>query len=195
MSVRALLAALLVTVAVPGTAAGQLPGWLSRTGVEVRAGASIGSHSESAAALDIVPKPSFDVVVRSEVIPTLSAFGGYYVTVFGCEEGFCTQRDLSVVGNHLALGAEWMPHLAQPAVRPWVRAGVLFGTTEAGTEGDPPSAGIGGDLGVGLEFGLGRLLIHPGVSYRYLTANTESNTAEAVAMSFHVGFGMKLGGG
>lgn len=195
MSGRTLLTAVALAAAAPGTAAGQLPGWLSTTGVEVRAGASIGSHSASAAALDIVPKPSFDVVIRGEVIPTLSVFGGYYVTVFGCEEGFCTERDLSVVGNHLAVGAEWMPDLPQLVVQPWVRGGFLFGTTEAGTEGDPPSAGIGGDLGVGLEVALGRLLIHPGVSYRYLTANTESSTAEAVAMSFHVGFGMKLGGG
>lgn len=195
MSARALMAALLLVAVAPAPAAGQLPAWLSQAGVEVRAGASIGSHSASAAALDIVPKPSFDVVLKSEVIPTLSAFGGYYRTVFGCEEGYCTKRDLSVVGNHLAVGADWMPDAGQFVFRPWVRAGFLFGTTEAGTEGEPPSVGIGGDLGVGIEVALGRLLVRPGASYRYLTANTESSTADAVALSFHVGFGMQLGGG
>ncbi|MYG81267.1 MAG: hypothetical protein F4187_05620 [Gemmatimonadetes bacterium] len=195
MSPRTLFAALAVGALAPGSAAGQLPSWLGNTGVEIRAGASIGSHSASAAALDLVPKPSFDVVVKSEVIPALSVFGGYYMTAFGCEEGFCTERDLSIVGNHAALGAEWMPRLSQLLFRPWVRGGFLFGTTEAGTEGEPPSAGIGADVGVGVEVALGRVLVLPGVSYRYLTANTESSTAEAVALSFHVGLGIRLGGG
>lgn len=194
MNARALLAALGLAAFLPVPVAGQLPGWLGRTGVEVRAGMSIGSHSASAAALEIVPKPSFDVVVKSEVIPTVSAFGGYYMTAFGCEEGFCTKRDLSVVGNHVALGAQWAPHLPRLLFQPWVRAGVLYGTTEAGTEGESPSAGIGADFGVGLEASVGRIFVLPGVSYRYLSANTESSTAEAVALSFHLGLGFRLGG-
>ena len=195
MSARALIAVLGLVAVAPGSAMGQLPSWLGQSGVEVRAGASIGSHSASAAALDVIPKPSFDLVVKTEVIPTLSAFGGYYRTAFGCEEGFCTKRDLSVVGNHVALGAEWVPRLPQLLFQPWLRAGFLFGTTEVGTEGDPPSAGMGADVGVGLQIAMGRVLVLPGASYRYLTANTESSTAEAVALSFHVGLGIRLGGG
>lgn len=188
------LVALVLVALVPGPALGQLPSWLGQTGVEVRAGASIGSHSASAAALDIVPKPSFDLVVKTEVIPTLSVFGGYYRTAFGCEEGFCTKRALSVVGNHAALGGEWVPDIPRLLFQPWVRAGFLFGTTEAGTDGESPSAGIGADAGVGLEIAMGPIRVLPGVSYRYLTANTESSTAEAVALSLHVGVGIKLGG-
>lgn len=191
---RLLMAALAWVAMVPGTAWAQLPAWLGQTAVEVRAGASIGSHSASAAALDIVPKPSFDLVVKAEVIPTLSAFGGYYRTAFGCDDGFCIKRDVTVVGNHVAVGAEWVPDIPQLLFQPWLRAGFLFGTTEAGTEGEAPSAGIGADAGVGLEVALGRVHVLPGVSYRYLTANTESSTAEAVALSFHVGLAIGLGG-
>ncbi len=191
---RVLLAAIAAFVLAPGSVAAQ-PGWLGRIEVEVRGGMSVGTHSESAAKLELAPKPSFDLVVRGEIIPTLSVFGGYYQTTFGCEEGFCTGREITIVGNHGALGAVWVPDVPQMAMGPWVRAGFLVGSTRVGTEGDSPDIGVGLDLGAGLQRDFGRLSFFPGVSYRYLTANTPSSSAYAVALSGHLGVAIALGGG
>ena len=179
----------------PGGATGQLAGFLGESHAEVRTGVTVGSHSASSAALDIVPKLSFDVVVKRRVAPSWSAFGGYYRTAFGCEEGFCTGLDLSVVGNHGVLGAEWAPRFPIPRGQPWLRTGVLFGSTEVGTTGDPPQFGPGLDVGAGAVVPVGQLLLLPGVSYRWLSANTASRTAHAVALSFHIGLGIRLSGG
>ena len=180
---------------VPHTAAGQLPDWVGEVEAEVRTGVTIGSHSRSAAALDIVPKLSFDVLVKRRLVPHLSVFGGYFRTAFGCEEGFCTGTDLTVVGNHGALGVQWDPTVSWLQGEPWIHAGLLFGSTRAGTEGDQPRPGVGMLFGTGATVGfVGRLVFMPGLSYRWLTANTVSSTAHAIALSLHLGFGMKLSG-
>ena len=195
MTARALLVAISGCALAPGSAAGQMPGWLGQVGVEIRGGMSIGNHSESAAALELAAKPSFDLVLKSEVIPTVSVFGGYYQTTFGCEEGFCTGRDINIVGNHGALGAQWVPDLPQLALGPWLRGGLLVGTTRAGTEGESPNIGIGFEFSAGLQRDFGRWSALPGVSYRYLMANTPSSSAYAVALAAHLGIAIKLGGG
>lgn len=194
MRARVLLLAVVGQVLLPHSALGQLSNWLAGTEAEIRAGITIGSHSRSGAALDVVPKVSVDVVLKREVAPELSVFGGYFRTAFGCEEGFCTDADLTVVGNHGALGTEWAPTPSWLRGQPWLRAGLLFGSTEVGTAGDDPEFGPGVLVGSGATVFFGRLLFMPGVSYRWLTANTTSSTAHAVALSFHVGFGVKLNG-
>ncbi len=192
---RALLAALAWAVLLPGSAVAQWREWLGDSQAEVRTGLSVGSHSASRAALDIVPKISVDVVFKRRVHPSWSAFGGYYRTAFGCEEGFCTGLDLSIVGNHGVLGAEWTPDVPWLRGQPWARAGLLFGSTEAGMGGDSPQFGPGIDVGAGAMVSFARLLLLPGVSYRWLSANTSSRSAHAVALSFHLGFGIRLSGG
>ena len=195
MRARALLVATAAFAMVPGVAAGQMTGWLDQLRLEVRGGLSIGSHSEAASALDLAPKPSFDLLVRKDVIPTVSVFGGYYRTTFGCLEGFCTDRDITIVANHGAVGAQWVPDLPQLLLGPWLRGGLLVGSTRAGTEGADPNIGFGLGFGVGLQSQMGPMLFRPGMSYRYLTANTAANSAYAIALSFHIGLEFALGGG
>lgn len=195
MIARALRLAVVGCALAPGLAAAQMPDWLARSGVEVRGGMSVGNHSESAAELDLAPEPSFDIVLKTEIVTTLSVFGGFYRTTFGCEEGFCTGREITIVGNHGALGAQWVPDLPQLAIGPWVRAGLLVGTTRAGTLGASPDVGIGFEFGAGLQRDFGRVSAFPGVSYRYLTANTPSSSAYAVVLSAHLGIAIELGGG
>ena len=156
---------------------------------EVRGGLTVGSIEGSAAALDIAPLLSYDVIVKRQVMPAVAVFGGFFRTAFGCEEGFCTGKDITVVGNHGALGAEWTGGL------PWLRLGVLFGTTRAGTEGEAPEAGAGVHAAAGLNVGAGRLRFLPGVSYRWLSANTPSSSDHAVALALDLGFGFAIGGG
>ena len=167
---------------VHGAAAGQ-------TQAEFRGGLTVGSHSASAAALDVAPSVSYDVVIRTQIRSSFAVFGGFFRTAFGCEEGFCTDRELTVVGNHGALGAEF------GRGGPWVRVGLLFGSTRVGTEGDSPELGIGVHAGGGLTIGVGRLRFLPGVSYRWMSANTASTSDHAIALALDLGVGIRLGGG
>ena len=177
-----LLAALAGVALAPASAIAQMQ-------AEVRGGLTVGSHSGSGAALDIAPAMSFDVVVKRQMTPAIAVFGGFFRTAFGCEEAFCKDREITVVGNHGALGAEWS-HGA-----PWIRAAVLFGTTQAGTEGEAPEAGIGLHAAAGLAIGAGRFRFLPGVSYRWLSASTPSASDHAVALALDLGFGIQMGGG
>ena len=195
LTIRTLLVAIAAGALAPGSASAQLPDWLGQVGVEIRGGMSVGNHSESAAELELAYKPSFDLVVRSEVIPSLWAFGGYYRTAFGCVEGFCLERDITIAGNHGALGVEWVPRSPYLSVGAWLRGGILVGTTRAGTEGEPPDIGIGFDFGAGLDRDFGLWSARPGVSYRYMMANTPSSSAYAIALSAHLGIAIPLGGG
>ena len=182
MSTRIMLAALAGLALTHGSAAAQFQ-------AEVRGGLTVGSISSSAAALDIAPLLSYDVIVKRQVMPSVSVFGGFFRTAFGCEEGFCTGKEISVVGNHGAVGAEWSGGV------PWVRLGVLFGTTRAGTEGEAPDPGAGVHAAAGLAVGAGRFRFLPGVSYRWLSASTPSSSDHAIALALDLGFGIALGGG
>jgi len=157
--------------------------------VEARGGLTVGSHTASWAALDIAPAVSFDLVVRRQMWPSFALFAGYYRTAFGCEEGYCTGRDITVTGNHGAFGAEWGSGGA------WLRLGALFGTTSAGTDGDDPEMGAGILGAAGLTVGSGRVRFLPGVSYRWMSANSASDADSAIALALDIGFRVHWGQG
>ncbi len=183
---RGLIQALVVGAALAhGSASGQMQ-------AEVRGGLTIGSNSGSAAALDIAPSISFDVVVRRQIHSRFAVFGGYYRTAFGCNEGYCKDQDPSItfVGNHGALGIEW------GSGGPWLRTGIMVGTTAAaGSLGDPPSIGIGVHAAGGLTVGSGRFRFLPGLSFRRMQMKSESDDDRVYAMSLDMGFAYQLGGG
>ena len=182
MSKHLVLAATLGAALVHGSATAQ-------TQAEFRGGLTVGSHSASAAALDVAPSVSFDLVVRRQVLPSFAVFGGFFRTAFGCEMGFCTDRDLTVVGNHGALGAEW------GRGGPWLRAGVLFGATKVGSEGETSDPGLGLHAAGGLTLGVGRVRLLPGVSYRWWSAKTATASDHAIALALDLGVALQLGGG
>jgi len=163
-----------------GPAAGQ-------TNLELRGGLAVGSHTGTAAGLDFAPALSFQALVLRQMKPGLSVYGAYVRTAFGCEEGFCLDRDLTVVGNHGALGVEMRRG------SPWLRLGLLFGATEVGTEGESPDAGVGIHAGAGFTIGSGRVRFLPGASYRWLSANTPSTSDHAVALALDLGVRIRLG--
>lgn len=160
----------------------------AQTQAELRSGLTVGSHSGSAAALDISPALSFDVSVRRQMWPRVALFAGYYRTAFGCEDGYCKDQEITVVGNHAAVGAEW------GSGGPWLRLGVLVGATSAGTGGDAPSLGLGVLGAAGLTVGQGRMRFMPGVSYRWMTANSATDSDRAIALALDVGVGVRVGG-
>jgi len=165
--------------------------------VEARGGVTVGNHTANHSGLDIVPGVSLDVVIRREILRSVAVYGGYFRTSFGCEEGFCVDKDITVVGNHGALGVEWAPPgMEERPAQPWVRAGVMFGSTKAGTLGeDSPEAGIGFHMAAGLSVGSGQFRFLPGVSYRRLSATQGETTGHAVALAVDFGFAYRLGGG
>ena len=182
---RRLIQTLLLGAALAhGSASGQMQ-------AEVRGGLTIGSNSGSAAALEIAPSISFDVVVRRQILPSFAVFGGYFRTAFGCKDGFCKDQDpaITFVGNHGVLGVEW------GSGGPWLRTGLMLGTTGAGSLGDPPSIGIGVHAAGGLSVGSGRFRFLPGLSYRWMAMKSASDDDHAVALSLDVGFAYQLGGG
>lgn len=157
--------------------------------VELRTGLTVGSHSGSAAALDIAPSLSVDVAVRRQMWPRIALFAGYHRTAFGCEEGYCTGQDVAVTANHAAVGAEW------GSDGPWVRLGLMLGTTNAGTDGEAPKLGAGILGSAGLRIGSGRVRFMPGVSYRWMSANTTSESHQAIALALDLGLAVRVGGG
>ncbi len=175
-----LIALALGAVLVHSPAAGQ-------TQAELRAGYTVGSHSGTAAGLDMAPALSFEALVIRRITPLLSVYGGYARTAFGCEEGFCLDRDLTVTGNHGVLGAEARKDWA------WLRLGVLWGVTEVGTEGESPDMGPGIHAGAGFTLGSGRIRLKPGLSYRWLSAKTPSTSDHAVALAGELGVAIRFG--
>ena len=184
MNKRLIQALILGAALVPGWASGQMQ-------AEVRGGLTIGSHSGSYAALEIEPSISMDVVVRQQVHPRFAVFGGYFRTAFGCEDGICKDQDpaITIVGNHGVLGVEW------GSGGPWLRTGLMLGTTKAGTRGDPPTIGIGIHAAGGLTVGSGGFRFLPGFSFRRMAATSESDDDHAVAIALDLGFAYQIRGG
>lgn len=158
---------------------------------ELRGGITVGNHTAHYSGLDIVPGLSLDVVVRRQIHSSFALYGGYFRTAFGCEEGYCEDRDpkISVVGNHGVLGVEWN------ARKPWVRGGIMFGSTRAGELGDDPSPGMGFHMAMGLTVGTGKFRFLPGLSYRWMSATQGDSEVHAVALAVDLGFAYGLGGG
>lgn len=193
MSSRAIRVLILAVALAHAPAAAQMQ-------VEARGGLTVGNHTAHHSGLDIVPGVSVDVVIRRQILRSLAVYGGYFRTSFGCEESFCLDKDITVVGNHGALGAEWSPPgMEERPARPWVRAGIMFGSTEALDAkvplDVPADPGIGFHMAAGLSVGSGRFRFLPGVSYRRLAATQGDDEATAVAVAVDVGFAYRLGGG
>ena len=173
----------------PATLSAAAPGWLAELQVEARGGLTVGSHSASGAALDIAPRISVEGLARLAFTSRFAAFVGYARTAFGCDEGFCQGQEISIVGNHGMLGGEFRYGT------PWVRAGVLIGTTRAGTEGEDPEIGVGFQVSSGFAIAAGRFRILPGISYRRLSAATATASDHASTLALDLGLGYTLRGG
>lgn len=171
----------------PTSASGQMQ-------LEMRGGLTVGSQTDSYAALDIAPSVSLDVVLRRQVHSSFAVFGGYFRTAFGCEEGVCKPSQesdprITVVGNHGVLGAEW------GSGGPWLRAGLMLGTVRVTERGNPPEIGLGLHAAGGLTVGSGRFRFLPGLSYRWMQSKTATDDAKSIALSLDLGFAFQVSGG
>ena len=169
------------------TAVGLAATWINaggvaaQTSVVVRGGWMVGNHTSTAAALEWVPAPSYDVRLTRRLRPGIALAAGYARTAFGCEQGFCRGSEPTVTGRHAVVGAE----LSRSGI--WGRIGVMYGTVRVGTAGEAPQAGLGLEAGVGFRLRWGRLGLAPGASWRRMSANTPSRADHAVALGIDLG--------
>ncbi len=156
--------------------------------VELLGGMTIGSHTASAAALDMAPSVSLGIGASMSVWqPDFAVFAAFQRMAFGCEEGYCRNQARTVAGNHGAVGVEWAPR------RGWMRAGLLLGVVKAGEVGSDFGIGVLGAGGFTVDSG--KLRLKPGVSYRWMQAGTDSEpNAKAIALGLEVGLDYVLGG-
>ena len=148
--------------------------------LEVRGGASAGNYAAAASDFEVAPKPAFGATLSYAVTPMIGVYAGYSRSSFGCDTGFCTDRDMTFTSAGVDAGVR----LALPLgpVSPWVRAGVVShslgydGTMENGEtrQGDGDGS-VGFEAGGGVQINLGRrLAVTPGVRYvRYGSAGED----------------------
>lgn len=151
---------------------------------EVRGGTAVGSHTATAAAMELEPGLSVAGMISLQTSGVLSLYAGFVRTQFGCSNGFCTDRDITFAGNDARLG------LSLSRGGPWMQVGLLYGGT--GTDGDKLNGGIGVEAGLGLAFSAGKLRFSPGLIYRRHNASTAIRKDHAVSLSLDLGIGFQL---
>lgn len=180
-AIRAVLAAALaVGVLLTGPAAAAT----QELKVELKAGAAVGNYTETDAGLDLLPRPTFGLLVELWATETLAGYAGITRASFGCEEGFCIDRDVSLTSEGLVVGGRWSPGL------PWVRAGVAvqrldIRATGANDRSDPD---LGVELAAGVEVPLWDVfLVRPGLTYLRHNATTTQGDGHVSLLALEIG--------
>lgn len=171
-----LVFAVLVATAAPAAA--------QRFAVELRAGGAVGNYSETQAGLDLVPGLSFAATAELRLTDLVSAYAGINRSGFGCDEGFCTGRDVSLASQGATAGVRLTRGLF------WGRAGLavqmLRQSSDVQTETSDP--GVGWDLAAGVEIPAGRgFLIRPGLTYVRHQVPIDDVDAHAALLALEVG--------
>lgn len=160
--------------------------------VELRGGGAVGNHQPAAAGLETGIAPAFSAAAEVRVHSLVSLYAGYSRASFGCEEGFCTDRDVTFTSSGIGSGLR-----LDPSGLPWLRTGLVYHGLEVqsadGTEDWDP--GIGYEIGSGLSFSPGRRIhLLPGVSYRRHLATADGVEATTSLLIAEIGVRISLGG-
>jgi len=172
VTVRLSTAAFLLVFAATTSVSGQLT-------LDVKNALTIGALSTSESGVQSKPGWSLEASLGYGLNPSLSVFGGYARTIFGCDGGFCSGIDVKVSGNHGILGLEFNKGA------PFARAALMYGKTGV-TGADTAEAGLGIKLGAGGSFG-DSVRIRPGLSFSWMDASTADLSANATAFSLELG--------
>ena len=92
-----------------------------RVEIEAHAGVAIGSHSETLAELETIPRPAFSLLAKGRFWKDLSIFAGGSFVSFGCNDGWCRRFDIESI--EAIAGVEGRYRFL------WARAGGGYGTT------------------------------------------------------------------
>jgi hypothetical protein len=149
----------------------------AQVSVEVRAGASVGNHVPAYSGFDGAPGLSLAGTVEFRSTALLSPYGTVLRAEFGCDEGFCTNREIRMRAQGFGAGVR-----LHPKRLPWLRAGVLhYGTTVESDDGSTSAAAsLGYEVGAGFSIPLRRRVrLLPGAYVR--TQSGEERTTMAGA--------------
>lgn len=164
---------------VPAGAASQ------RIAVEVAGGAAVGNYTATDAGLELRPGPSLGARIDIAATPSLGGYGGYIRSTFGCDEAFCTNRDVSITSQGPVVGARWHGGAF------WARGGLAWQSLDVQATGggeDETEAGAGFELAGGLDFGLGsRFRVRPGLRWLRHQASTPDREDHVAILAFEVG--------
>jgi opacity protein-like surface antigen len=177
----------LATAAAALTAAAPLAAQLS---LEVRGGAAVGNASQSLSGLDMAPRPAFGAGFSLPVRGPATAYAAYTRSAFGCEEGFCIDRDVTFVSHGVSAGVR-----LEHGQLPYLQAGLLYHAldTRARTGGDSGEAGIGYELGVGYAVPLTpRIAVTPALTYRRHDAVSGGVDGYAALVTGEIGVRFRL---
>ena len=157
--------------------------------LELRAGAAVGNYTGTGAGLDLVPAPSFAAVGELALTEALSGYIGINRSAFGCDEGLCVGRDMSLSSQGVTVGARY----ATGAL--WARAGLALQVLRVASDAEISTSdpGVGWDLGAGAEIPVGRgFLIRPGVTYLRHNAPIGADAGHVAVLALEVGVAMRF---
>ncbi|HST58660.1 MAG TPA: outer membrane beta-barrel protein [Longimicrobium sp.] len=148
--------------------------------VEVRGGASAGNYAGAASDFEVAPLPSLSATASYGVTERIGVYAGISHSSFGCDTGFCADREMRFSSGGLDGGVE----LRLPvAASPWLRAGLVSHSLhfhsgvaqESEARDGQETSGVGFSAAGGVELRLGRRLsVTPGVRYvRYGAAGDD----------------------
>lgn len=160
--------------------------------IELKAGAAVGNYTDTGAGLDMVPQPSFGALLELWPTATLAGYLGFNRTSFGCEEGFCIDRDVSLTSQGLVAGARWSPRLP---LGPWVRGGLAVQSLAVDATGAEESfdPGLGFEVATGIDFSVGGTFrIRPGVTYMRHDASTSLGEGHVALLALEIGAAVEL---
>ncbi|HBD97706.1 MAG TPA: hypothetical protein DC060_05855 [Gemmatimonadetes bacterium] len=153
---------------------------------EVRLGTTVGSHTATAAGLELLPGPSLGVLLEVSLNERVGVYAGFVQTSFGCESGFCINRDVVIKGRSAAGGIALRRGWA------WTRIGLLFGVVEPESEDSSSAAGFGLDGVVGVQFRVGPVIFTPGAVLRRHDGGGGANSERAASLGIDVGIAFLL---
>ena len=138
--------------------------------IELRGGAGIpsGDWNEEDIAETAL---GFGAAVKFAATPMVGIYGGWDRFSFGTDED-AFSSDVTLKDSVFRLGADVNVPAATLPVAPFVTAGIVYGKTEAESEGEGGSSSyetdssIGFEGAVGVQFGAGPVQVRPAVGYR-----------------------------
>ncbi|HYW14199.1 MAG TPA: outer membrane beta-barrel protein [Longimicrobium sp.] len=147
---------------------------------EVRGGASAGNYAGASSDFEVAPLPSVSATASYGVTDAIGVYAGVSHSSFGCDAGFCADREMRFSSGGVEGGVE----LRLPVVAsPWLRAGLVSHSLqfhsgvarESEARDGQETSGVGWSAAGGVELRLGRRLsVTPGVRYvRYGAAGDD----------------------
>ena len=182
-SMARLVLALAITAMAARSAAAQ------RYTVELRGGAAIGNYTDTGAGLDVVPGPSFAATAELRFTELVSVYAGINRSTFGCEEGLCTGRDVTLVSQGATAGVR----LTRGGLWGRVGAAVQVLRQESDVQTVTSDPGVGWELAAGAEVPVGRgFLVRPGLTWLRHQTPDENIEGHASVLALEAGVAMRF---